>query len=344
VTPALAPAGSDFLDAARARFARAAAAAGGQVVDLVVGGHPVRLCFAGPGMPARVLPALAHLRAPGPARPRLVVWLWDQASTGVAMAPPPWPIDTLGPDGTIPAAAPLFACYQLDTGLVQIVDAAAGAAVVWLPDAADLPRHEVAAPLRTVFAAAFERAGLCVTHAAAVGRTERGGVLLGGRGGSGKSTTALLGLLAGLDFAGDDYVLVDPAACRVHGLYATAKLAGSARVPALAAAFAETPPPGEKRIAHLSEHAAERLSRGFPIRSVLLPRVGAATRVMPISAAAALRGLAPSTIMQYNGTPAVTLAALRRLVAQVPCLALELGPDGAEIQDLLVRLVDGAAP
>ena len=65
-------------------------------------------------------------------------------------------------------------------------------------------------------------------HGAAV--AEQGaGVVLAGLSGSGKSTTALTCVLAGMDFLGDDACLVDPSARTVSSIYGRAKLEPDAR-------------------------------------------------------------------------------------------------------------------
>ena len=79
-----------------------------------------------------------------------------------------------------------------------------------------------------------------MVHAAAVG-DESGGVLLVGRGGSGKSTTALSCLGTQVGYLADDYCLVEMVeGPRVHSLYTSGKAnRGSiARLPRLRAAFA----------------------------------------------------------------------------------------------------------
>jgi hypothetical protein len=347
VTAARARGRRAVLDAVLECFARAARLAPSRTVGIQIAGHAVELRFAGDALPPRVLPALAHLAAAPVGAPALSVHLWDTASTGVTMIPPPWPLDPLGPGGIIPAAAGdgLFASVQPGNGLLQLVDVEAGVAVLWLRDAAELLRHEMAAPLRQIVAAWAEARGLCLTHGGAVARGGGSGILLGGPGGSGKSTCALLALGAGLDYLGDDYVLVDPARAWVHALYATAKLAPAsrARAGALAGWFAEEPPPGEKAIAYLAPRLGEQAPRGAQLRALVLPRVGGgvATRVEPLGKAAALRGLAPSTVLQYNGDPARTLTSLRRLVDALPCHRLHLGSDAAGVAAALVGLVDG---
>jgi len=343
-----------------ARFEVAERAVGGTTVPLTMGGRRVVLRFAGAAMAAKMLPAVVHLvaaRASGAAD--LTVYLWDTRSTGVAMIAPPWPV---GIDGVIgagnviagAAADGLRATFRGDNGLLTVLDVEAGVAVVWLRDAAGIDRHEAAAPLRSQLATYFAHHGLAVTHGAAIGREGRG-VLLGGRGGSGKSTTSLLCLEAGLDYAGDDYVLIDAGAGaearpHVHSLYATGKVLPNSRVrmPEIGTAFEDasaSAEPGDKAIAYLGTLVPERISRGFEVVALLLPSVTGRddTGLVPISSAHALRGLAPSTIFQNGDEGPRTLAILARLASQVACYRLELGTDLAQIAPAIERLIAGAS-
>lgn len=338
----------EVIRAAHERFVGAARRVGLREVDLRLGERHVRLCFAGDALVPQVLPALRHLASgPGGTVPELTVYLWDTASTGVSMIAPPWPLDALGPAGVIPGATAdgLHAFFRMDTGMLTVLDAAARTGILWIRDARDVDPGDRAGPLRQLLAVYFAEPGWCVTHAGAVGLAGKG-VLLGGRGGSGKSTTTLLCLQAGLDFVGDDYVLVDAArepAPRAHSLYASAKLAApdDGHLPALAPAFGPGRP-GDKAIAFLHEHAPERMCRDLELVALAMPVVTGQrdTRAVPISAAAALRGLAPSTVFQHGGGGARTLAVLAKLTQRVPCLRLELGTDRAQIPARLVELCD----
>src|SRR6185295_9871323 len=80
-----------FFDEARAGFARATSAAPETRRAYSVGGTVVALRFAGPALVGRITPALEHLRLDDGARADLDVCLWDSASTGVPMVPPPCP-------------------------------------------------------------------------------------------------------------------------------------------------------------------------------------------------------------------------------------------------------------
>jgi hypothetical protein len=317
---------SDYLGGMLARFEEAERRAGAAVRELRVAGRGVRLRFAGEGLLPRVMPALAHLL--GEAAPSLTVCLWDTASTGVRMLPPPFAVGAHMPPSIEGFTGPRHhAWFRVDLGMFSLIDVEAGVAVVWARDPALIDRHDAAAPLKAIFSAAWAGDGVHLVHAAAVG-DERGGALLGGPGGSGKSTTAVLCLAAGMGYAGDDYVLCDTAAGWAHSVYATAKLAPSsvAWVPELAPAF-DAPSPGEKSIAYLGGRAG--LRDGFPLRAMILPSVTAVgrTRLVPIAPATAVRRLAPSSVLQTLGAGDGMLAGLVSLARRLPCYALELGAD-----------------
>src|SRR5690606_7936890 len=144
---------------------------------------------------------------------------------------------------------------------------------------------------------------LHVLHSGCVG-TDDGAVLLAGRGGSGKSTTALLCLEAGLRYVSDDYCLLEPGSPPVaHCLYNSGKLHRDhiGRFPALRArAVDPNPDKFEKPVIFVHQHYPDQVAGRLPLRAVVLPQVTAQeeTRWERISPGEALRGLAPSTIFQ----------------------------------------------
>lgn len=337
----------------RERFERAAEA-GCDVREVAIADARVRLRFAGSGLRDALMPALRHLEvAPAPALPAdLTVHLWTTRDTGVPMIDAPWKLTVLEPGAVVPEAAAmgLFAIVRPDCGLFMCYDPAAGVAFVWIEDAARLDRHDRAAPLRPIFTPFFEARGSWVTHAGAVGRGGAG-VLLGGRGGSGKSTTSLLCLEAGFDYASDDYVLVDAGgdgrAPFAHSLYATGKVLpeGLRRLRALGPVF-DLPPVASdaqegKAIAWLHGHT-DRLSRGFRLVALLMPQVTGRpeTRVVPMTGGMALRLLAPSSVFQQQGDARRVLAALSGLVSRVTCLRLELGTELARIPEVIADVIE----
>ena len=338
---------------------RAILAVGEEVVDLRLGEVLVRLRFVGSALASSVLPALAHVRSPvSSERPVLEVELWDGESTGVL--PPPLPLR--GDDA--PAHSEIRD-YDEDgiRGLfhsgvrpqdgsfasLTLIDEPARVARYFVISAEWIPWYERAMPLRAVFQCGLIGPERLLAHAGAVGVAGRG-VLLTGPKGSGKSTSAVAALLAGCDFLGDDYVLVEPARTPpvAHSIYATAKLA------APAAALLSNLPPGllgplpgadEKHVIDVAQLAGPgRLRNSIPIAAIVLPRVrpGAPTTARPVSAGDALRALAPTTVFQSPRRDGLALRPLAELARRVPAYTLELGGDPADVGPALSRLLDRA--
>lgn len=346
-----AAAGAAFLDGLRGAFERAARL-GAEERTVRIVGRPVRLRIAGEALARRLTPALAHLEAEPTGTPALTVRAWDSAETGVAPPPPPWPADAYRERGAIRHQFDFPAAFNLMSGVLSLLEPGGTEATVWVRDAAALPSWEAAAPLRTLFGWWAPRVGGQLAHGAAVG-TDRGGVLLAGRGGSGKSTTALAALDAGLRYAGDDYVVVTTGeAPEVHSLYASAKLVPAhfeAALPHLAArADAPGADPEDKAVLLLHEAFADRLVDRMPLRALLVPHVAhaATPELAPLSARDALQALAPTTVFQLPGADGETLALLSDLVERVPTYALglsrDLGANVAAIRALIDREADAA--
>ncbi len=324
---------SGWLEGAHDSFEKAIAAAGLVGHNVEVAGMSVRLRFAGPALEPAVMPAFAHLPPPSDGPPDLDVFLWDSGSTGMV---PPWErlsgrhgiLRPGDPDNA--KAAPARAVYQPVEEAFSMVDG--GRAMFWALDASLLPNWERAAPLRHVFSLALQSSGLHVVHAGAVGG-EDGGVLLIGPGGSGKSTAALACLDSCLTYAGDDYVIVDPAGTPwVHSLYSSGKLElpQSRRFGHLDADH--RPRQDEKALFFVHAQNPDRTTKGFPLRAVLIPCFGGHdsrhTSIEPISSKAeVLAALAPSTVFQLPAAGSSTLTALAKLVESLPAYRLRTGTD-----------------
>ena len=323
---------------ARCAFEEAARAAGGCVDHrLEVGGTTLRLRFAGAGMVPLVTRACSHLLRNGGDGQGLEVLVWDSASTGVGLPPgrpgPQHGVVRPG-DALNPRAGRARAVLQQLEEAFSIVDG--GRAMFWARDGSALPAWERAAPLRHLMTLGLQAHGLHMVHAGAVGRPD-GGVLLTGPGGSGKSTAALACLRSTLLYAGDDYVMVGrhdrPWA---HSLYSSGKLdPGQCR--RFADLRAELPRPTDglahdKALYFLHEQVPQRISCGFPLRAVLLPRFAGhgrrETTVEPVgSKGQALAAMAPSTVFQLPAAGADTLAALAALLEALPVFVLRTGTD-----------------
>jgi hypothetical protein len=344
---------ADVLEAVGASYDAAVHASDSASLDRYeIAGASVWLHFAGPALRAQLTPAFAHLAAPADraaTAPSLTVHLWDSASTG-APPPPLPPVPTDHADGALFHfhEPPLRAAYLPGLESLSILDCDAGVAWHWVSDASNQPYWEKASPIRQILSWWLVSRGYLQVHGGAVG-TVTGGVLLVGKGGSGKSTVALSSLGSPLLYAGDDYVAVRPdSAPRVASLYNSGKLEPehvTGRLGHLRPVLANHDRlESEKAVIYVHEHFPAQTTSGFPLRAVLVPGVRTSqkeTRVVEVSRAAAFAALAPSTMVQLHTAGADIFAALSHLIQQVSCYGLELGTDiraiPATIGDFLAR-------
>lgn len=332
-------------------LAHDAARAAGGFVDhsYQIGGHSVRLRFAGLALVPRTVRALAHLATPPVSQPELTVCLWDSRSTGVNGVPLAWGSATPLFRGEVPPYndGRFHAAHQSWAGVFSMLDNEQGRAVFWIEDASRLHFSMCGAPLRDILHWWLGHRGVYLVHGAGVG-TSAGGVLLTGRGSSGKSSTALACVHSGLLYAGDDHVLVsaEPSPF-LHSVYNTAQLdvGGALTFSDLIPSLPETPPTKDpKAQLFLYEHLPSRIAPGFPLRAILLPRVTGShdTSVRKASPREALLALAPATIYALPEAGQNLLHNLAALIRQLPSYVLSLGTDLAQIPPLVSSLLSAA--
>jgi hypothetical protein len=338
------PSPNEFFDAARARFAAAAANAPDAAIEFLMAGHHVRLNFAGTAMRPLLEPVFRHLPRPGTGAAALTIDLWDARTTGVDLLPPPWGSADIGDRGFVRSFCDerFTTRLEMESGALSMIDGHGGTAFQWTPDAARLPHWERAHPLSTVLGRWFRRLDLPMVHAAAIGGPG-GAVLLVGRGGTGKSTCTLACVEAGLQTAGDDYLLLDAAGPTVHSLFGSATLHAEhrRRFPRLMPDAEARATADEKFVSLLSVRRPAAMIAALPLVAILAPCVvgHGPCRLRPISPAAALLALAPSTLLQLGQAGDGVLAQLAALCRRLPCHALELGADVAEIPTVVEALL-----
>lgn len=284
--------------------------------------------------------ALHHARSDGPGPCHIRVAAVDTGQAGLP-APPMVPgTEHLTPpmdEVNLRAGGRIIAIHQAGARAWETYDAASRTGLLLVADAARVAPWEWASPLKRLIAWATREEPFGLLHGAVMGDA-RGGVLLAGTTGVGKSTTTAAALLAGMGSAGDDVTLIawDPEGTPVaHAAFDAVKLSEEtlrltgARPPSGSAA---TGPGLAKHIMPLRQLGKGRLSPMVPLRAILLPRLtgGARSVIAPGSAAAALRALGPVSGFVMRVTPESSFALAARLVRSLPCLDLDLGRDPAE--------------
>lgn len=334
-----------FFDTLREGFRRAAGSAG--VIDKTysIAGMPVRIRFAGPGLIPALTPALAHLEVDSAAQPELSIEVFDSVSTAT-----PLPLmasslvelirlrwwERLDRRREIHGyhGGAIRSVFHLGPDILSLLDSKTNQALYWIEDARNIPYYEKGYPLTTLLNWWLTAQQRFFVHAAALG-TPSGGVLIPGKGGSGKSTTTLACVGSALRVVGDDYCAVDVTGRMAYSLFNTVKLKGLADVARFQqwqACISNLDRVGEgeeqeKAMIFLHEHFPRLMLNEFPLRAILIPRITGRpdTRIVPSSAAAALRALAPATIFQLAGNERPAFKALAALTRDLPAFELELG-------------------
>jgi hypothetical protein len=348
-------AGAEALAGLQTSFHEAAEAAGGAIEHRFnIAEGTVSVQSAGRAVADLLTPAFTHLGSSDEA-PMLTIHAWDMATTATErpeFAPPESADgDGVRPDASGPGLSHHYddanfqALHQPGPDVLSVLSARADVGWFWTRDMRQLPHWDYAAPFRHLLSWWLDVRGYQHVHGGAVG-TPSDGVLLVGRGGSGKSTTALATLGdPRLRYAGDDYVALGGGASPfVHSLYCSGKVHASdlSRLPYLRAAVTN---PGrledEKAVLYVPRAFPEAATVGFPLRAILMPRVTdrRAARVIESTQAAALSALAPSTILQRRPPQPKTLTELARVVERIPAYVLEVGSDAMTIPDAILEVL-----
>jgi hypothetical protein len=347
---ASAPALDAYFDAALKVFARAATGQGGAAIrDYSLAGHGLRVHFAGQALAASL--GLTLTRRPIPsAAPALTVYAWGGEMPGGQLPPPPWEsvnyFERGNTRGVHTRAHSLV--YDRRADVFSAVDHNRAIGVYWMRDAGEISYLERAAPLRRVLQSWAQQRGMFVAHAAGVGRPT-GGVLLAGRTGSGKSTTAIACLRSDLGYAGDDCVLVaaEPRPS-LHGLYITAKLNAALLdwLPEVAPLVANPDRLNEeKALLRLDPAWKHKLIEAFPLRAIVAPRPtqAAVSVARPLAPEAAYKAIVPDMLFTALGEGRVVAQVMGRLVRELPCYELLLGTDLDTVPAAINRILEAHA-
>jgi len=299
-----------------------------------VGGYPVKLQFAGHALIPLLTPALDHLVIDQTPSPSLTICLWDSESTGTYMPSPPWSLEDYFARGEIKDYNNnnIFTACNKGSGALSILNKNFSTGLWWIRNACEVPFYESGSPLLMLFHWWLRHKQCQVVHAGAVG-TKDAGVLLVGKGGSGKSSTTITCLNSELLYAGDDYcILTTTSVPSVFSLYSSGKLDANhiKKFPHLLPIVNNKDRTDvEKPLLFFNQHYSEKIVKKFPIRAIFLPRITGLpdTTLTPTTQAVALKALAPNTLFQLLGADSLTFHEIAKFVRQVPCYYLNLGTE-----------------
>ncbi|MEZ0215645.1 MAG: hypothetical protein ACAH89_00760 [Rariglobus sp.] len=313
-----------------------------------IDGLVIRCRFLDPDLVEKIRPSFEHLASTAPdVSPDLTIHLWSEHPDLPAVPRPhPLMLETVRKHLLRVCSDTRYKAFDEDwINSRTWIDLEAGEAFYCVRSAAGLPYYETAAPMRALLNAFLNHHRRQLVHASAVGDS-RGGLLLVGEGGSGKSSTALLCLDSPLFHLADDWCVIAPGETpRLASAYSSAKLRPDNlhRFPALAARIHNREKlQEEKATFFLNRHFPEKLLRACPARALILPVVTgeATTRIERVAGTVAWRAMVSCTLAQIPGTDRDSIALMSAFSARLPAYRLLLGRDLPAIPGVLSGLLD----
>jgi hypothetical protein len=277
--------------------------------------------------------------------PALIINLWDRGSTGIGIKSPPWIQTTPHHLGLIETYTydSYFTLQQPGSGAVYMFDEKIKTAFYYVPVKGNIPIWESDFPFRMIFHWHFKNTPFQPVHSAAIGNA-KGGIILAGKGGSGKSTTTLSCINSTLKIAGDDYVLLDTSHHVAYSLFHICKITRNSLELLSDKSFdpntLSEPNEGKFRIS-LFDNFRKDLIRSVTVKAIVLPEItnNRATDFEPCSNALAMMALAPTTLFQLPGLREHAFEKMSKFVRQIPAYHLRLGQDIDTIPDVIDELI-----
>lgn len=302
---------------------------------LLLAGKCLRFVFYTPTLAERMLPAFAHLKETT-IEPDLTIHIWDSKETGVELTQPYYKrehMSELGEGTQVALQDGFYGVYFSGEESIQLYDQKSQNAYFWTQDASAIPGWVIGAPLRAILHWYLATVDIQLVHGAVIG-IEDEAVLLTAKSGSGKSTTSLASILAGLTYLGDDYVAVSSGQDLIaHMVYNSAKCTTDTleALPAFIPLAKEIPSVDERKsIIYISQVFPHQTQNQAHLKAILVPTISSRnsdTKIEGISKVETLLAMAPTTIFQLPYTSAGLITKLREIVQRSPCHRLMLGSD-----------------
>lgn len=313
----------------------------------------------GDSLVAPLTRALAHLVADPVERPDLIINSWDTAESGISPDLPP--VDPgmrqaavvesphggprrWGSPALVGQSEASWTLWRPGFGSLSAVAAGGREAFHWVESAAGIQYWDVSTPFKAIFHRWARERDMQLVHAGAVGVDDRA-VLFVGNPGSGKSTTSLVCLSAGMRYLGDDYVIVGLDGPDVHSISCAAKLEApqAERYGYLMPTIWNGDRLTEEKAVAFVDHRLDDADASCGLSAIVVPRISGRpdTTAEDLTAAEAMRALAPSTMIQMPGSKGEEFAALARLVKKVPTVGLHLGSNLDTIPPVVIDILSG---
>ncbi len=227
-----------------------------------------------------------------------------------------------------------------ESNTVSLLNKDKGVAFFLFDDISNLPYYESGSPFKNILQWWFENRDSSMIHSASIA-FDGMALLIAGRGGSGKSSTALSCIMNGMEYLGDDYIVVNgEKKFSVSSVYNSIKLTSDSlkkfsgiNKNIINPSFTKN----EKGVAFLSEIKKFAMARSASLKGVILPEISGFdhSSFSRISSSECFRSLAPSTIFQHIGRRKNISKFIAQLTKHLPCYKLKAGRDPELISEIV---------
>lgn len=231
--------------------------------------------------------------------------------------------------------------YNYESQVLAGYESQGKKAYYYIPNMDMLPFYEKAAPMRMIFHHFAQDHGMMLVHGGSIAMDGHG-VLMAGKGGSGKTTTTICAALDGFDYLGDDYVILDAESKTIYSLYSSGKIRWDSEklLPELGS-LAVNNRDEDKGYFFMNE-INDRVRKSVRLYAVIIPQLGGEKpSYSRASGITALRVLSSSTIFQMPGSGQRMLGDISQLLRNIPVYEMTLGRDVSHNNRKLEQLIKG---
>ncbi len=241
-----------------------------------------------------------------------------------------------------------FTAFQHGADTYSFYDQAKNLGHYLVRDASLLPFWELSAPFRNIIHWWTKETDYQVIHAAHLD-FDGVGILLSGKGGSGKSSTTLGSVLQGKKTLGEDYILVDTKNAFGYSLYRTGKLGHEAmkRFPELDHSLETVGQINEDKMAFfLDDQIEDSMLTYGKLKYHFIPSINfsSSTQIESTASAEGFKQMAPSTIFQLPRLQESNFRKCGNLCKSLETYRILLGNEPKEINDAIEEFVYSKQP
>lgn len=320
---------------------------GGKEYFFKIRDYVIRLILPSESFFSSLVYGLDHLRVKPDRNYHLSIGLWDSSHSDLSYPPMPWKKKPFNTKMDIPYFIQngYHICLSHKRKVLNLLNERGNIGLLWMRNPEEMPYFDRVSCLGNILQWWFNIRDCYVLHSAAVGINGKG-LLIAGTAGSGKSTTAIACVKAGMNYAGDDQVFVYRninvyASC----LYDTVKLDQKSLsiFPEFASGICNKDElENQKAVIFLRNFNRPRLASLMKIVGIMIPTIrgGSKNSIEQIPASECFRDIAPGIILQNIGYREQIFKFISRLVQDTPCYRFYISSDIYQIPSILKKIIE----